>query len=115
MPWRPGDRIPSRPSRPAWARALEVRPRSTVDERALAGFLSTKAWRVTRKAYLAEHPLCERCRAEGLTVPATVVHHRIDRRDRPDLALEWDNLEALCATCHNAETARRQGRRTRDI
>ena len=32
---------------------------------------------------------------------ATIVHHIIPRDERPDLALEIDNLRSLCDACHN--------------
>ena len=35
--------------------------------------------------------------------PATVVHHKRYLRDRPDLALNLDNLESLCNECHYRE------------
>mgnify|MGYP000908217478 CR=1 FL=1 len=61
-------------------------------------FYKSNTWSVARRAYLREHPTCERCRTPTL---ATVVHHRIPRLVRPDLALTMNNLEALCANCHN--------------
>ena len=89
-------------------------------------FYKSAAWQSTRDAYLAAHDgMCERCAAAGrLFVPvgnriierhvepgettaATVVHHRkyLTRRNikDPAIALGWDNLEALCQTCHNRE------------
>lgn len=105
-------RIPSRPDGPPPAlKRLERRARRDALELELDRFKSRKPWRVTRAAYLREHPLCERCKAGGRHVGATVVHHKVDRRERLDLALEPDNLEALCVSCHNAETARRKARR----
>ena len=46
--------------------------------------------------------LCERCRKEGLTVPARIVHHKHHLRGG-GLKLSQSNLEALCAKCHNNE------------
>lgn len=50
---------------------------------------------------------CERCKARGIYEPARVVHHKIwlseaNYRD-PTISLNFDNLEALCQTCHNKE------------
>jgi len=53
--------------------------------------------------YLAEHPLCEDCEAKGQISAAVDVHHIRDRRDNPDLALDYDNLQALCKPCHNSK------------
>jgi 5-methylcytosine-specific restriction enzyme A len=64
-------------------------------------FYGSVPWRKLRAAFLAENPLCLRCAAEGREgVPATVAHHVVERLDDPDRALDWDNLEALCASCH---------------
>lgn len=105
-------RIPSRPDGPPPAlKRLERRTRKAAAERELDRFLWWPPWRKTRAAYLRSHSLCEACKAAGRSVGATVVHHKVDRRERPDLALEPSNLEALCASCHNAETARRKARK----
>lgn len=66
-------------------------------------FYHSKDWTDTRQAYLiAQHYLCERCGE-----PAKVVHHKhyLTKRNinNADIALNWDNLEALCQDCHNKE------------
>lgn len=54
--------------------------------------------------YLARHPLCVRCLAEGHYVPATVVDHIVPHRG--DQKLFWDesNWQALCKHCHDTKT-----------
>ncbi len=59
------------------------------------------AWRGTRAAKLRRDPLCQRCLKEGRVKPATMVHHVEERKARPDLALDLDNLESLCGPCHS--------------
>lgn len=59
-----------------------------------------RRWRAAARAYLAEHPICERC-TKAL---ATDVHHKHKRRDGG--SDEAHNLEALCHSCHSRETAR---------
>ncbi len=64
-----------------------------------------KAWRAEVFAQ-AKHdgqgrPLCARCLRFGRRTPATVAHHRIPRKARPDLAFDPANGEPLCAACHN--------------
>lgn len=71
-------------------------------------FYTSKAWIRNSKAYLASQDgLCERCRAAGKLVPATIVHHRIhltkDLMNDPQYTMAWANLEALCQDCHNRE------------
>jgi predicted kinase len=67
-------------------------------------FTSDRRWRRLRKMYITAHPLCSECLKRGRTVPASEVDHRIPRRDRPDLAFEWDNLDGLCKTHHSIKT-----------
>ncbi|WP_350211168.1 HNH endonuclease [Botrimarina sp.] len=69
-------------------------------------FYCSRAWRKLRAAFLAEHPLCRDCLSAGRTTAAAEVHHREKRADRPDLALTWGNLEALCKGCHSRRTNR---------
>src|SRR5262245_25332521 len=82
---------------------------SSRDRKPAGRFHATAVWQKARAWYLKTHTRCERCKAKGRVVEATVVHHLIDVADRPDLALETANLEALCVQCHNSETARRRG------
>ena len=64
---------------------------------------STKRWRITRRAYLFDHPICEACDREL----ATDVHHRTDIANGGD-AWHPDNLQALCHQCHSTTTRSRQ-------
>jgi len=69
-------------------------------------------WRKLRAAYLREHPLCECDACQGGKVRVTaaqVVNHRIDIAERPDLRLEWDNLQSMSKAHHDAYTARTRG------
>ena len=63
-------------------------------------------WRKARLAFLAGHPLCASCQAEGCLVPATVVDHVVPHRG--DQTLFWDesNWAPACKPCHDAKTAR---------
>jgi 5-methylcytosine-specific restriction protein A len=51
-----------------------------------------RAWKGERLAYIAAHPLCERCLEAGKTVPAHDVHH------------DGDGRMSLCRSCHNRIT-----------
>lgn len=70
-------------------------------------FYHSKQWADCRNAYISQHPLCERCEAKGLIVPAEIVHHKIhlteDNYRDPSIALNFDNLESVCRDCHNKE------------
>ena len=66
-------------------------------------FYHSRAWMLTSRAFLrSKNYLCERCGD-----PAAIAHHKIYLDDAkandPAIALSWDNLEALCLACHNAE------------
>ncbi|RCS48509.1 HNH endonuclease signature motif containing protein [Bremerella cremea] len=67
-------------------------------------FYSSARWQRCRKRYIQQQPLCE-C---GCGEMATEVHHKIDRKERPDLAFDFDNLEAMTKPCHSRITRERQ-------
>ena len=71
-------------------------------------FYKSKRWQSTRLAYIkSKGGLCERCLKRGIYRPAQVVHHKVyitqDNITDPNITLEWNNLEALCKPCHEAE------------
>lgn len=84
-----------------------VTPRRKSTERGYDGH-----WRKLRKAYLTEHPWCQcdECQEGKLRLrAATVVHHRIEIAQRPDLRLSWDNLQSMSKPCHDRHTGREHG------
>ena len=67
------------------------------------GFYNSQKWRSTQRAYmLSKNYICERC---GKV--ASIVHHKTyispQNISDPNITLNWDNLEALCTTCHQNE------------
>ena len=76
--------------------------------------IQCKRWRDVRAAYLTEHPLCERCKREGIVRAATEVHHLLEvelGRTRVEMearAYSTANLQALCRECHRAEHTERR-------
>lgn len=66
-------------------------------------FYNSQAWKDTQAAYMAsQYYICERCGSV-----ARIVHHihyitPMNIND-PNITLSWDNLQALCIDCHNAE------------
>lgn len=63
-------------------------------------------WARARAAWLAEHPLCVMCLAEGVTRAATVVDHI--KPHKGDQRLFWDaehNWQSLCKRHHDRKTA----------
>lgn len=76
-------------------------------------FYVSRAWQECARAYRQSvGGLCERCAAAGLIVPAEEVHHKIrltpETLADPTIALNWDNLEALCKDCHLKEHNQRR-------
>ncbi len=69
-------------------------------------FYNSTRWKRARAVKLGREPLCEEHLKQKRTVVATQVHHKISRKERPDLAYDIDNLESLCVSCHSKETMR---------
>lgn len=66
-------------------------------------------WRLLSRMFLRQNPVCERCGEIS-----EVAHHRYRRRDGG--ADDFENLEALCRRCHEAEhnaSGERWGKRER--
>lgn len=57
-------------------------------------------WQASRKGYLARHPLCVCCLANGRVAVATMVDHSIPHKG--DMALFWDASlwQSLCDDCN---------------
>jgi 5-methylcytosine-specific restriction protein A len=72
-------------------------------------FYSSVEWRECRAAYLADHPLCEKCITLELIVGATVVDHKIEIK-AGGAPLDWSNLQGLCTPHHNSKTGKDQAR-----
>ena len=81
-------------------------------------FYTSWTWRKCKEAYKASvGGLCERCRRRGLITPVAEVHHKIrltpENINKPEITLNWGNLEALCEQCHK-DMHRKQKRWTVD-
>lgn len=57
-------------------------------------------WRKVRDIKLKRSPLCERCRNQGRTVPATMVHHIVAIK-KGGAAYNLENLMSVCVRCHD--------------
>lgn len=67
----------------------------------LAGAERSPKWHTTRDAYVAQHPSCEACGAEGgVGVKANQVHHVKPVRLWPESELDAGNFITLCPRCH---------------
>lgn len=57
-------------------------------------------WQRYRAAYLAKHPLCVACEAEGKVVVATVLDHIEPHRGNMEIFWRPGNVQGLCAHHH---------------
>ena len=70
-------------------------------------FYRSAAWKACRAAYLHKvNGLCEICLEKGLIRSADIVHHKIvlddEKAKNPEIALNFEHLQAVCIDCHNA-------------
>lgn len=56
-----------------------------------------------RARWLAEHPLCVMCEAEGRVTAATVVDHATPHRGDADLFWDRANWQSLCKRHHDSD------------
>lgn len=68
----------------------------------------TARWQRLREAQLTSQPLCIYCQQADEVEPATVCDHRIPHRGDEDLFFDPDNLQSLCAPCHDRVKAREE-------
>lgn len=80
-------------------RANDRRRREAHPWRAL---YDTAAWKRLRRAHLARDPLCARCKRDGRTTEATVVHH-VERHNGDPAKFFGSELEGLCKAHHDGE------------
>ena len=72
-----------------------------------AKFYNSKAWKLLRKSYITEHPLCENCLKNGIIKPAKEVHHKQifstanTEEGQWNIFLDGNNLMSLCIKCHH--------------
>lgn len=71
-----------------------------------AEYYNSVGWKTLRNAYIAQHPLCERCLLKGISRQAEQVHHVQEfltgktEEERWSLLLNPNNLMSLCKDCH---------------
>ncbi|CAN7654949.1 HNH endonuclease signature motif containing protein [Paenibacillus sp. LjRoot153] len=73
-------------------------------------FYKSSAWLKCRVfALTRDNHLCQPCLRKKRLTPATIVHHINPFEEFLELALEPDNLESVCASCHNKEHPEKGG------
>lgn len=73
---------------------------------------SSSRWVKLRVQYLRHNPLCCYCQKRGVITPAVIVDHVKEIADGGEI---WDieNLQGLCAACHNTKTGEEVKKRSR--
>lgn len=67
-------------------------------------FYKSAAWLKCREYVLSrDNHLCQQCLKKKKLTTANTVHHIKPLEEAPELALEPDNLESICPSCHNKE------------
>lgn len=66
-------------------------------------------WRKLRAMFLAANPLCEMCKREGRFTDATEVHHIKPLSEGG--THDFENLMALCKSCHSRITMTAENQR----
>lgn len=93
-----------------------VYPGSSRASKETEPFYNTGAWKRLRRVALSrDNGMCQKCmerfRAGYGVKPrrAVMVHHIIPVKERPDLALDLNNLRSLCWECHAEEHPEKGG------
>ena len=84
-------------------------------------FYTGRTWRACRAKFAeSKGGLCERCLAKGIINAGSKerpleCHHKIPLTAQnvhdPAVALNWDNLELLCKSCHDDQKRKESGKR----
>ena len=69
----------------------------------------SSAWRKAREGFLARHPFCVQCEAEGFPRLAAVVDHVIPHKGDKQLFWDRNNWQPLCKRHHDLKTAAEDG------
>lgn len=65
-------------------------------------FYLSKYWLKCREKVLQRDDyLCQICLDHDVVTPADLVHHIEALKEQPDKALDMDNLQSVCHSCHN--------------
>jgi hypothetical protein len=87
---------------PAHTKAHNTQRYAERNQDEVSKWYRTKRWVEFRAWFLRHHPVCQRViDGERCYSFATLIHHRISPRSRPDLFLDEDNCRALCSEHHH--------------
>lgn len=72
-------------------------------------FYNSRVWRKARRRFLDKNPLCVVCYENDIVSVADVVDHIVPVNMGGE-KLEESNFQSMCTSCHNAKSARENGR-----
>lgn len=82
-----------------------ARPRDDIDK-----LYKTNRWKKVRQVIISrDYGLCQECKRRGIMNRGNIIHHKIEARDDISMFYDKDNLECICAACHNKEHPERSG------
>lgn len=76
-----------------------------------SGFYLTRQWLAIRDRRRRDNPLCQACEEKGFVTVGRVIDHIIPIDEDPSLALEYNNTQNLCHSCHSWKTAQDKKRK----
>lgn len=91
-------------------RALSIQRRQ--DPNDVGWFYSTARWKRLRNRFRKANPLCEACKAKGITQAMDIVDHITPILDG-GAPYDWSNLQSLCTPCHNSKSNKERAARKR--
>lgn len=68
----------------------------------------TKQWQSIRAMRIANEPWCRYCLEIRKLTPTHAIDHIVPVKERPDLALDYDNTQGLCKHCHDSVKRREE-------
>lgn len=74
---------------------------SNIRDKEMKDFYHSTAWIKLRALKIKMNPLCEECYKHGRLKEAVIVDHILPAKEYPNKRLSIDNLQSLCAACHN--------------
>lgn len=72
------------------------------------GWYQTPEWTALSKLVRSEEPLCRECKKANTLTPTECIDHIIPHRGDWDKFIDRDNLQSLCARCHNRKSRQEQ-------
>lgn len=80
---------------------MAARPSRSAEAASWQRLYKLARWRRLREAQLSHEPLCRYCLRQEIVEAATVCDHVDPHKGDEDKFFDPDNLQSLCAPCHD--------------